>query len=80
MAVEIIREILAWCSVINLGLLLFWVLWLKLAHDLVYRIHGKWFKLSTERFDEIHYQGMLFFKILIFLFNITPYLALRIVG
>jgi hypothetical protein len=80
MTVEIIRDVLAWCSVINLGLLLLWVLWLKLAHDFVYLIHGNWFKLSEERFAEIHYTGMLFFKMCIFLFNIVPYLALRIVG
>jgi hypothetical protein len=80
MTVEIISDVLAWCSVINVGLLLFWVLWLKLAHDFVYRVHGKWFKLSEERFAEIHYTGMLVFKIFIFLFNIVPYLALRIVG
>jgi hypothetical protein len=36
--------------------------------------------LSVERFDAIHYAGMLFFKICIFLFNIVPYFALRIVG
>jgi hypothetical protein len=80
MTVEVIRHALAWCSVINVGLLLWWVLWLKLAHDLVYRIHGKWFKLSVERFDAIHYAGILFFQICIILFNIAPYFALRIVG
>ena len=80
MTVEIIRDVLAWCSVINLGLLLFWLLWLKLVHDFVYRIHGEWFKLSMERFDALHYGGMLFFKICIFLINIVPYFALRIVG
>ncbi len=80
MTVEIVRDVLAWCAVINVGLLLWWVLFLTLAHDLAYRVHGKWFKLSVERFDVIHYSGMLFFKICIFLFNIVPYLALRIVG
>jgi Family of unknown function (DUF6868) len=80
MTVEIIRDVLAWCSVINVGLLLFWVLWLMLAHDFVYRIHGKLFKLSVERFDALHYAGITFFKICIFLFNIVPYFALRIVG
>jgi hypothetical protein len=76
---EIIRNVLAWCAALNLGLLLFWVLWLTLAYDWVYRIHGKWFKLSVERFDEIHYAGIAFFKICIFFFNIVPYLALRII-
>jgi hypothetical protein len=80
MAAEIIRDVLAWCSVINIGLLLFWLLWLTLAHDFVYRIHVKFLKLSVERFDEIHYASMAFFKICIFVFNIVPYLALRIVG
>jgi hypothetical protein len=51
-----------------------------LAHDLIYQIHGKWFKLSAERFDAFHYSGMGFFKIGIILFNIVPYFALRIAG
>ena len=80
MTVEIIRDVLAWCAIINVGLLLLWLLFFTLAHDLVYRAHGKWFKLSVERFDAIHYAGMVFFKICIILFNIVPYFALRIVG
>ena len=80
MTVEIIRDILGWCSVINVGLLLWWLLIFTMAHDWIYKMHGKWFKLSVERFDTIHYAGMAFFKICIFLFNIVPHLALRIVG
>ena len=79
MTVEQIRDVLAWCSVINIGLLLWWFLMFALAHDFVYRLHGKWFKLTVERFDAIHYAGIAFFKIGIFLLNIVPYLALRIV-
>ena len=79
MTVEQIRDVLAWCSIINIGLLLWWFLMLALAHAFVYRLHGKWFKLTVERFDAIHYAGMAFFKIGIFLLNIVPYLALRIV-
>ena len=69
MTVEIIRDVLAWCSVINIGLLLWWVLFFTMAHDFVYRFHGKWFNLSKERFDAIHYTGMTFYKICIFMFN-----------
>jgi len=79
MTVEIFRDVLAWSTIINMGLLLFWLLWLKLFHNFVYLVHGKWFKLSEEKFDSIHYTGMLFFKMGIFLFNLVPYLALRIV-
>jgi hypothetical protein len=75
-----IREALLWCSIINIGLLLWWWLFFTLAHDWIYRFHGKWFKLSADKFDAIHYAGMAFFKICIFVFNIVPYFALRIVG
>lgn len=80
MTVETVRDFLGWCSVINVGVLIYWWLFFTLAHDLVYRIHGKWFKLSVEKFDSIHYAAMAFFKICIILFNIVPYIALRIVG
>ncbi|TFG75581.1 MAG: hypothetical protein E4H21_08465 [Thermodesulfobacteriales bacterium] len=80
MTVEIIRNFLAWCSVINVGVLIYWWLFFTLAHGFVYRIQGKWFKLSVEKFDAIHYTGIAFFKMSIILFNIVPYIALRIVG
>ena len=79
MTVEIIRDVLAWSTVINFALLIFWFLFFSLAHDWLYRYHGKWFTLSVEKFDAIHYAGMAFFKLCIFLFNLAPYLALRIV-
>ncbi len=80
MTIEMMRAALGWCSIINMGLLLWWFLALVFAHDLVYRFHSKWFKLSPETFDTIHYSGIAFFKIVVFVFNIVPYFALRIVG
>ena len=47
--------------------------WLKI-------LTSKWFKISVETFDAIHYSGMALFKTAVFLFNLAPYLALRIVG
>ncbi|MEN8142226.1 MAG: DUF6868 family protein [Thermodesulfobacteriota bacterium] len=80
MTIEIIRNALGWCGVINFGMLLLWAAVFTFAPALVFKTHGKWYKLSEERMSEIHYNGMLFFKLSIFLFNIVPYLALRIVG
>ena len=79
MTIDMVREALLWCFVINTGLLLWWFLFFTLAHDLVYRLHGKWFRLPVDKFDAIHYAGIAFFKILIFVFNVVPYLALLIV-
>ena len=80
MTLEAVRSTLAWCSVINLGLLVWWWLFFSLAHDWTYRIHSKWFRIPVEQFDAIHYCGMAFFKLAILLFNLVPYLSLRIVG
>ncbi|MHC4181724.1 MAG: DUF6868 family protein [Planctomycetota bacterium] len=80
MTIDLVRDTLLWCFIINMGILLWWFLFFALAHDWVYQFHGKWFKLSVDKFDAIHYAGMAFFKICIFLFNIVPYFALRIVG
>jgi len=80
MTLEIIRSALAWCAVINIGLLLWWYLLFTLAHDWVYRVHTKWFNLSVDTFDTIHYAGMGLFKLGLFMFNLVPYFALRILG
>ena len=80
MTIDMVRDVLLWCFVINMGLLLWWVLFFTLAHDWMYQFHGKWFKLSVASFDTIHYAGMVFFKLCIFLFNVVPYFALLIVG
>lgn len=79
MTLETIRAALAWCSLINIVLLLWWVLFFTLAHDWMYRMHRRWFNLSVDTFDAVHYAGMALFKVGIFLFNLVPYLSLRIV-
>ncbi len=80
MSVQNLSDFLLWCFVLNFGLLLWWFLMFTLAHDLVYRIHGKMFRISKDRFNEIHYQAMAFFKLIVFVFNLVPYLALKIIG
>ena len=79
MTVDVFLGILGWSAVINFGLLMWWFLWILFAHDFVYRMHSRWFKVSVEKFDAIHYAGMAFYKITIIVFNVVPYLALRII-
>jgi hypothetical protein len=79
MSIAMIRDILLWCAVINYGVLLVWFLFFLLAHDWIYRLHSRWFYLSREQFDAIHYIGMALFKSGILLFNLVPYVSLHIV-
>lgn len=80
MNLEATREFFLWCTAINYGVLLLWFLFFVAAHDWMQRLHGRWFRFSAERFDTLHYAGMAIFKIAILLFNLTPYVALRVIG
>ena len=80
MSIEVIRSFLLWCAVINYGVLVLWFLFFVLAHDGIQRFHGKWFHFSREQFDSLHYVGMSIYKIGILLFNLVPYVVLRIIS
>ena len=78
MSIEMIRKAFLWCTLINYGILLVWFLFFILAHQWMYFFHGRWFHLSVEQFDMLHYTGMSIFKIGILLLNLVPYIALQI--
>ena len=76
-----LRGILGWCTVINFGFMMLWFFAFLVAHDFVYQVHSSMFPgLSPERFDELHYQLLGFFKLSVILLNLVPYIALRIIG
>jgi len=79
MTVELTIAVLGWCTLINFSLLIWWFLFLVMAHDWTHRLHAKWFRLSPEQFDTLHYSLMGVFKMGVIIFNLVPYLALRIV-
>ena len=72
MSIELLREVLAWSALINLGILILWLGIFIYAHDWVYRLHGKWFCLTLEKFDAIHYAAIAFYKLSILLFMLVP--------
>lgn len=80
MSIVMITKVLAWCLVINYSILLVWFLFFIIASHMMYKWHAKWFKISVERFHEIHYFGIAIYKLLILVFNLVPYLALRIMA
>src|SRR6266536_6652468 len=75
MSIDMLRDAFLWCAVINYGVLLVWFLFFILARDFMHRLHGRWFQLSRQQFDIIHYAGMGIFKLGIILLNLVPYVA-----
>ena len=80
MSIEFTSSFLLWCTIINYGILVVWFLAFVFARDWMRRFHGRWFRLSDEQFDSLHYFGMSIYKIGILLFNIVPLVVLWIVG
>jgi hypothetical protein len=78
MTVEMIRKTLGWCTIINYGVLMVWVFAFMLGHDFVVGLHGRLFHLSATQLDALHYGGIGLFKMGILMFNLVPYIALRI--
>jgi hypothetical protein len=79
MTIDAAQGFLLWCLLVNYGILLLWLLVFWLGHDWMLRLHSRWFHMSKERFDGIHYAAMAVYKVGILLFNLTPYVALRLV-
>lgn len=75
-----VREMLLWCSILNMGLLILMALVFLMAGKRICRIHGKIWGLSEENVRLSIYRVMATYKTLIFILNIVPYAALRIIG
>jgi len=79
MSIETARSFFLWCSIINYGILIGWVLIAVFARAPLYRLHTRLFRLSAEQIDLINVGGMGLYKMGIFLFNIVPCIALYII-
>jgi hypothetical protein len=81
MTLEKLRSMLGWCTVINVALLLLWSGIFLFAHDWMFQLHGRFgFKMTQEVFDAMHYGGLGLYKLAIWMLNLAPYIALRIIG
>lgn len=75
MTIEILRDLLLRCTVINVGLLLVWALLFILAHDWLCRLNCKFFRVSVEQFNAVNYAGIVLFEIGVLLLNVVPLIA-----
>lgn len=76
MNIETLQSLLGWSAVVNMGLLLYWWAMFVWAHEWIYRLHSRWFLISRQQFDAIHYGGMGLYKLFILFFNVIPWLLI----
>lgn len=73
-----LQEFLLLCTVINLSLEALWGLLMVLPHGWMYDLMARAFRLTPAQFDLLNLAGIYAYKLLILVFNVGPYLALRL--
>jgi hypothetical protein len=75
-----LKHVLLWCVGLNYLVLFVSFGVFVLAHNWMYGMRTRWFKLSVETFDALHYAGLSVYKIGIILLNLVPLVALYLVS
>jgi hypothetical protein len=78
--VETLTEFLGWASVINISILMISSILLILMRKSIMSIHIKMFGLDAEYLSRAYFQYLAQYKIAIFIFNLVPYIVLKIIG
>ncbi len=77
---ETVAKITIRCFVLGMALLMIWFVMYTMAADSMYGIHSKWFTVTIHDFAVMHYCGMMFVKVVCFLFFLFPYIACKWCG
>lgn len=78
MNIDQLWTLLLACTVIHYAVLLLWFALFVFARAWMQRLHGRWFSLSPQAFDTVHYAGMGLYKLLIAVFGLVPLIALKL--
>lgn len=75
-----LANLLGWCTLLNIGLLMLAFAALTVARKPILAIHNRLTGLEPAELSRAYFNYLANYKILIFVFNLVPYLALRIMG
>ena len=79
MNIETLQAFLGWCTVINLGILIFSTLMIALLGKTISKVHSQLFGIEKTELSRLYFQYLAHYKIAILVFSLIPYIALRIV-
>ena len=74
------KNFFMWCTIVNYGLLMFWSLFYIFWPKAMARLLEKGLQKKVQNFDSLNIWGLTFYKILIIVFNLVPWISLSISG
>ena len=75
-----VTAIFGWMLVINLVIYTWSALWIIFARDFVTRMQARIMGVPEEEWPRLYTHYLSHYKLMLIVFNLAPYLALRIVG
>ena len=76
---ETLLHTLGWCTLINFGLLAITAFAILCFGQRLKRLHSRMFNMEESQLQIEYFRYLAQYKILVIVFNLVPYLALRIV-
>jgi hypothetical protein len=73
-------DFFGWMLVVNIGFLILFSLMLVVMKNTISAIHGKMFNVYEGELKIIYIKYLANYKILIIVFNLVPYIALKIIA
>lgn len=77
-SIDLIKEFFGWCSVINIAMLFVSTLMIIMLRGFIAKIHANLTGVSEADLPRIYLEFLGNYKILIIVFNVTPYIALSL--
>jgi len=77
---EMFEKITIRCFFLGMAFVFIWFLLCVATGNAMYELHADWFGMSTHEVKIIHYCGLMFTKICVFVFFLIPYIACKWAG
>jgi hypothetical protein len=79
-SLETLTVVLGWSTVINLVMLAFTAIMVMAMREWMVRMHARMFGVSEVDLPRMYFQYMAQYQIAIFVLNLAPYIALKVIA
>ena len=80
MTLDQLVELFKWMTLINIGIMILSAILIGLLKDLIFKMHGTFFGIAKEHLATIMYGYLGVYKLLIIVFNLVPYIAMKLLA
>lgn len=78
--INVLTELLGWCSVLNLGLLALSTILISMLRPQIISFHSRVSALSEKELNIAYFRYLSHYKIVTIVFNVIPYFSLKMMG